>query len=78
MGTAWADMDEVERYNVRVAIRHGGEVDALVTLYVGGRGRRFVIEPSILRELVQSVDELEADTKQRLEDANRPRLTLLK
>ena len=77
MGTAWADMDKVERYKVRVGIKATGEVHALVTLYVVGRGRRFVIEPCILRALLQSVDELEADATRRLEDARKPRLTLV-
>ena len=76
MGTAWADMSKVESYKVSVGIKGTGEVNALVTFYVGGRGRRFVVEPYILRELLQHVDSLEADVKRERQDAGEPRLTL--
>ncbi len=72
MGTAWTDMDTVERYNLAVGVNATGKVLAFVTLYAAGRGRRFVVEPSTLRELVQTVDELEADTTRRLDDARWP------
>lgn len=77
MGTAWTDMDKVEGYKVGVGIKATGEVLAYVTLYVCGRGRRFVIEPSILRLLGQNVDQLEADATRRFEDATKPHLTLV-
>ena len=77
MGTAWTDMDKVEGYKVGVGINATGEVFAYVTIYVCERGRRFVIEPSILRLLGQNVDQLEADATRRFEDATKPHLTLV-
>lgn len=58
MGTAWCDMDKVDSYKVGVAVNAAGNVFAVVTLYAGGRGRRFVIETSYLQSLWETVDKL--------------------